>query len=146
MRINKRIDRMNLPDHMQTEFLSAKRQGGFTLIELLVVLAIVALLSTLTLPRYFHSVDKGKEVVLVENLRTTRESIDKFFADTGRYPESLDELVERKYLKDLPMDPITESTTSWQIVAPADGVQGQVYNIYSGATGQRADGKPYNAL
>ncbi|MFZ6778496.1 type II secretion system protein [Undibacterium sp. Ji83W] len=130
---------INLPVHF-------KRNSGFTLIELLVVLAIVALLSTLAMPRYYQSLDKGKEAVLVENLRTTRESIDKFYADTGRYPENLEELVERKYLKDLPIDPITESTTSWQIIAPADGAQGQVYNIQSGAQGQRADGTAYRSL
>lgn len=126
--------------------VQCKRSSGFTLIELLVVLAIVALLSTLALPRYYQSLDKGKEVVLVENLRTTRESIDKFYADTGRYPENLEELVERKYLKDLPIDPITESATSWQIIAPVDGAQGQVYNIQSGAQGQRADGTAYRSL
>ncbi|HTD06012.1 type II secretion system protein, partial [Undibacterium sp.] len=69
---------------------------GFTLIELLVVLAIVALLLSLALPRYFTSIDKTKEIVLVENLQTTRNVIDKFYADTGRYPESLSELVQRK--------------------------------------------------
>lgn len=130
------------PGHVQLR----TRADGFTLIELLVVLAIVALLSTLVLPRYYHSVDKGKETVLLENLRTTRESIDKFYADTGRYPENLEELVERKYLKNLPIDPITETATSWQIVAPVDGEQGQVYNIFSGAPGQRADGTPYGSL
>ena len=68
---------------------------GFTLIELLVVLAVVALMSTLALPRYFQSIDTSKEVILAENLHTTRDTIDKFYADTGRYPNSLDELVER---------------------------------------------------
>ncbi|MFZ6765917.1 prepilin-type N-terminal cleavage/methylation domain-containing protein [Undibacterium sp. Di26W] len=124
----------------------AKCSTGFTLIELLVVLAILALLATLTIPRYFQSIDKGKETVLLENLRTTRESIDKFYADTARYPDSLSELVERKYLKALPIDPITESASTWLIIPPAEGQQGQVYNLQSGAQGQRADGKPYRSL
>jgi len=72
---------------------------GFTLIELIVVMAIVSLLLTLALPRYFQSIDTSKETVLKENLRTVRETIDKFYGDTGRYPESLEELVERKYLR-----------------------------------------------
>lgn len=127
-------------------FNHTKCADGFTLIELLVVLAIVALLSTLVLPRYYHSLDKGKETVLLENLRTVRDSIDKFYADTGSYPESLEELVERKYLKGMPIDPITETAGSWQIVAPVDGTPGQVYDIHSGAQGQRADGTPYGSL
>ena len=86
-----------------------KRGRGFTLIELIVVLAIVALLATLAMPRYFQSVDVSKETVLKENLHSMRETIDKFYADTGRYPESLEELVERKYLRAIPPDPITES-------------------------------------
>lgn len=78
---------------------------GFTLIELLVVLAIVAFLLTLSLPRYFHSIDKSKETVLKENLRVTRETIDKYYDDTGHYPDSLQDLVDHHYLRALPVDP-----------------------------------------
>jgi general secretion pathway protein G len=85
------------------------RTRGFTLIELLVVLAIVSTLLMLVAPRYFQSVDAAKEAVLRDNLRTTRDTIDKFHADLGRYPDSLEEMVERKYLRALPIDPITES-------------------------------------
>lgn len=120
--------------------------SGFTLIELLVVLAIVALLLTLAVPRYFQSIDASKETVLAENLRTTRETIDKFYADTGRYPESLDELVEHKYLRALPVDPITESTTTWILVPPEDTEKGKVYSIKSGASGNTRDGKPFAEL
>ena len=79
---------------------------GFTLIELLVVLGIVALLLTLAVPRFFPSVDSAKETILADNLRNTRAVIDQFYADTGRYPESLDQLVEKKYLPRLPFDPV----------------------------------------
>jgi general secretion pathway protein G len=119
---------------------------GFTLIELLVVLAIVALLLTLAVPRYFQSIDASKETVLIENLRTTRETIDKFYADTGRYPDSLDELVQRKYLRALPVDPVTESTTSWILVAPDDTEKGNIYSIKSGAPGQTRDGRAFAEL
>ena len=91
-------------------------RAGFTLIELLVVLAIVALLLTIALPRYFGSVDVAKESILIENLRTTREAIDKFYADTGKYPDSLQELAEKKYLRGLPYDPILESDAKWKIL------------------------------
>jgi general secretion pathway protein G len=123
-----------------------ERTTGFTLIELLVVLAIVALLLTLAVPRYFQSIESSKETVLIENLRTTRETIDKFYADTGRYPESLDELVERKYLRALPVDPVTESTTTWLMIPPDDADQGKVYSIKSGAPGQTRDGRAFGDL
>jgi general secretion pathway protein G len=122
------------------------RRAGFTLIELLVVLAIVALLLTLAVPRYFHSIDASKETVLIENLRTTRETIDKFYGDTGRYPDSLEELVERKYLRALPVDPLTESTTTWIVVPPDDTDKGKVFSIKSGAPGQSRNGRPFADL
>ncbi|HEX7633967.1 MAG TPA: prepilin-type N-terminal cleavage/methylation domain-containing protein [Noviherbaspirillum sp.] len=119
---------------------------GFTLIELLVVLAIVSLLLTLAVPRYFQSIDASKETILVENLHTLRETIDKFYGDTGRYPESLEELVEKRYLRSLPMDPVTESTATWAIVPPDDTEKGKVYDIKSGAPGKTKDGKPFAEL
>ncbi len=121
----------------------ARRARGFTLIELLVVLGIVALMLTLAVPRYFPSIDSARETVLAENLRSLRETIDHFYGDTGRYPDSLDQLVEKKYLRSLPIDPITESTSSWVVVAPEDGTKGGVYNIKSGAPGNDRNGKPY---
>jgi general secretion pathway protein G len=123
-----------------------KRAGGFTLIELLVVLAIVALLLTLSFPRYFKSIDASKESVLTDNLRITRQTIDKFYGDTGRYPKSLDELVEKKYLRSLPVDPVTDSTATWIIVPPDDPSKGNVYDIKSGAPGVDRNGKPYGEL
>jgi len=117
---------------------------GFTLIELLVVLAIVALLLTLAVPRFFPSVDKTRETILLDNLRSTRAVIDQFHADTGRYPDSLEQLVEKKYLARLPVDPILESDSGWVIVPPEEeGVQGAVYDLHSGAPGNGRDGRPY---
>lgn len=119
------------------------RRRGFTLIELLVVLGIVALLLTLAVPRYFPSVDAAKEAMLADNLRTVRETLDKFYGDTGRYPDSLDELVEKKYLRALPRDPITDSTSTWVLVAPEQGIRGSVGSIKSGAPGSGRNGKAY---
>ncbi|MFZ6646007.1 type II secretion system protein [Undibacterium sp. TJN25] len=123
-----------------------RSQRGFTLIELLVVLAIVALLLSLALPRYFSSVDKAKEVILVENLQTTRMVIDKFYSDTGRYPEALTELVQKKYLRNLPLDPVTNSSTTWLIERPEESSKGNVYNIKSGARGNNHNGTPYSEM
>lgn len=123
---------------------AARRRRGFTLIELLVVLGIVALLLSLAVPRFFPSIDSAKETVLAENLRNTRAVIDQFYGDTGRYPESLDQLVEKKYLRSLPLDPITESTTTWLVVPPEDPTRGVVYSIRSGAPGTGRNGTPYS--
>jgi general secretion pathway protein G len=120
-----------------------KRLRGFTLIELLVVLGIVALLLTLAVPRFFPSVDKTKETILAENLRTTRAVIDQFYADTGRYPDSLEQLVEKKYLPRLPYDPVLESDAGWIVVPPDDAARGGVYDIRSAAEGKGRNGKPY---
>jgi len=117
---------------------------GFTLIELLVVLAILALLLTLAVPRYFRSIDQSKETVLRENLRITREMIDKFYGDQGRYPQTLDELVEKKYLRALPIDPVIDSDRGWVVIAPENG-EG-VYDLRSGASGHTRDGRPFGAL
>lgn len=119
---------------------------GFTLIELLVVLAIVSLLLTLAAPRYFKSIDTSKEIVLIENLRIVRETIDKFYGDNGRYPESVEELVERRYLRGLPFDPLTESTSTWTLVPPSSNANGKVYDVKSGADGATRDGKPFKDL
>jgi general secretion pathway protein G len=120
-----------------------RARAGFTLIELLVVLGIVALLLTLAVPRFFPSVDSAKETILATNLRNTRAVIDQFYADTGRYPESLDQLVEKKYLPSLPFDPIAGTDAAWTIVPPADAGKGGVYDLHSGAPGTGRDGTPY---
>jgi general secretion pathway protein G len=123
-----------------------RRRSGFTLIELMVVMAIIATLLTLVIPRYFGSVDRSKEVVLKQSLATVRDAIDKHYADTGKYPESLQELVDKRYLRSMPVDPLTDSTTTWQIVPPADASKGGVYDIHSGAPGTTSDGKPFSEL
>ena len=117
---------------------------GFTLIELLVVLSIVALLLTLAIPRYFPTVDGAKETILADNLRNMRDTIDQFYADRGRYPDSLEQLVEKKYLRSLPVDPITDSTSTWILVPPEDATKGAIYSIRSGAPGTGRNGKPYS--
>jgi general secretion pathway protein G len=123
---------------------TASLKRGFTLIELLVVLAIVALLLTLAVPRFFPSVDSAKETILMDNLRSTRAVIDQFHSDTGRYPDSLAQLVEKKYLARLPVDPILESDSGWIVVPPEEeGTPGAVYNIRSGAPGNGRDGRKY---
>ncbi|NHZ78579.1 prepilin-type N-terminal cleavage/methylation domain-containing protein [Massilia sp. CCM 8695] len=116
---------------------------GFTLIELLVVLGIIALLLTLAVPRFFPSIDSTKDTILADNLRNIRAVIDQYYADTGRYPDSLEQLVEKKYLRAIPVDPVADSSTSWILVPPEDTTRGNLYSIKSGAPGNDRNGKPY---
>ncbi len=102
--------------------------AGFTLIELMVVLSLIALLLTLAIPRYFTAVDNGRFSVQRQNVATIRDAIDKFYGDQGKYPESLEELVAKRYLRQMPVDPVTEAA-NWVVVAPPDPTQGAVYDV-----------------
>ncbi|CAD5374004.1 Prepilin-type N-terminal cleavage/methylation domain-containing protein [Rubrivivax sp. A210] len=101
---------------------------GFTLIELSVVLAIIALLLLLVTPRYFGALDRSKEQVLSHNMLQIRAAIDQYHADRGRYPESVRELVELRYLRSMPVNPVTEST-EWDTVLPPPGEAGRVFDV-----------------
>lgn len=117
---------------------------GFTLIELLVALSIVALLLSIVVPRYFGSLARADESALKEDLFVLRDAIDKYFGDTGRYPASLDELATKKYIRAVPIDPVTHSESTWVVIPPADASLGAVYDIRSGAQGVGRDGRPYD--
>jgi general secretion pathway protein G len=115
------------------------------LIELLVTLSIVALLLALAVPRYFGRVEIAKEIALRENLHQMRDALDKHYGDINRYPNSLQDLVTRKYLRRLPIDPITDSDKTWIVVPPIDPKKGAVFDIKSGAPGNGRDGTPYKS-
>ena len=118
---------------------------GFTLIELLVVLSIIALLLTIAVPRYYQHVERTKEAVLREDLATMRDALDQYHADTGHWPDSLETLVTRRYMRTVPVDPITQSADTWVAVPPSDG-SGGVYDVHSGAEGSgNAEEQPYAA-
>lgn len=118
--------------------------NAFTLIELLVVMAIIATLLTLVVPRYFKTVDHSKEKTLRTNLVTMRDSIDKYYGDHGRYPPKLESLVEEKYIREIPIDPITENSESW-VVSPSKEIDSPgVYDVHSGASGVGLNQKPYS--
>ena len=120
------------------------RRRGFTLIELLVVFTILAILLTLAVPRYFNSIDKSKEAVLRENLAQMRDAISHYYADKGKYPDSLDALATDKYLRRVPLDPITDSDKTWIVVEPSDPQKGGVYDVKSGAPGKSKEGVEYS--
>ena len=122
-----------------------KPKHGFTLIELLVVLAILATLLTIAVPRYFNSVDRAKEASLKQNLLVLRDAIDKYHADNGEYPNSLEALAQDRYIRFVPEDPMTQSKESWVLVKPqgADEESKLIYDVRSGALGNSRDGEPY---
>ena len=123
-----------------------KHRAGFTLMELMVVMAIIASLMTLAMPRYFHSVERSREAVLKQDLHIMRDAIDKFLADRGRYPLTLEELAEKRYLRRVPSDPITDSAASWVIEPPPEAASREgVYDVHSGAPGNSLDGEAYES-
>lgn len=119
------------------------RRHGFTLIELLVVMSIIAMLLALASPRYFNSVNKSKEAMLKQTLVLTREALDKYYGDNGRYPDDLESLVSQKYLRKLPFDPVTGSNSTWIVVPPDNPEKGVVYDVRSGAEGESREGTPF---
>ncbi|MDL1867035.1 prepilin-type N-terminal cleavage/methylation domain-containing protein [Betaproteobacteria bacterium PRO4] len=118
------------------------RKKGFTLVELLVVMAIIAILLTIVSPRYFNSVDRAKETVLKQNLVILRDAIDKYFVDKGKYPADLHQLVEDRYIRVVPVDPITEDDV-WVEVPPPDPEMEGVFDVHTISDRQALDGTFY---
>ena len=136
---------------MINRLLRPYRNGerGFTLIELLVVISLIVLLASIGLVMYQNSVQRGREAVLKEDLFRMRDAIDQHYADKGKYPGSLEDLVSAGYLRKVPVDPMTQSTETWQTV-PAEPdpanltVEPGIYNVRSGAEGQALDGSKFS--
>lgn len=119
------------------------RRPGFTLIEVLVVMAIIATLLSIAAPRYFESLRRARETALRTDLRVLREAIDQFHADTGHYPRDLQALVDGRYVREIPVDPITGKDTTWTVTPVPDGKTAGAYDVRSGAPGAGHDGSPY---
>jgi general secretion pathway protein G len=119
------------------------RSRGFTLIELLVVMTIIGMLLAVAVPRYFHSLERSRETVLKHDLSVMRDAIDKFAADTGHYPEQLADLVTKKYIRSLPVDPYAKSAAKWIAVLSDDDKDPGVKDVKSGAEGTAPDGTAY---
>ena len=116
---------------------------GFTLIELLVVMAIIATLGSIAAPRYFNSLEKTREVALRANLKVMREAIDQFYQDNGKWPVALEDLVKNRYLREIPLDPVTREAGTWVPVRPASGGESGIRDVRSGAQGVPRDGTRY---
>ena len=119
------------------------RGRGFTLIELLVVMTIIAVLLTIAVPRYFKTLEHSRKTVLRQDLSVIREAIDKHYGDYGQYPDSLAALVERKYIRAVPIEPITKSPEAWQVVVSDDPDHPGIRDVHSLAEGNGSDGRAY---
>ena len=117
-------------------------ERGFTLLELMSIVTIVGILVTMAVPSYQQSVVKAREAVLTRDLFTVRDLLDQHRADKGKYPDSLKDLVTVGYLKTIPMDPFTRSTSTWQEIY--ETTEGGVFDIHSGSDLVGTDGVPYN--
>jgi len=127
----------------------ARQQGGFTLIELMVVLALIFTLSAIAFATYQNTVQRGREAVLKEDLYRIRDAIDQHYADKGKYPASLEDLVSAGYMRKIPADPITQSDQTWQTVPaepdPANPTaEPGIYNVLSGSESTALDGSKYS--
>jgi general secretion pathway protein G len=123
--------------------VNGKRGGGFTLIELLVVMTIIGVLLTIAVPRYFRTVQRSKETVLRHDLSVLRESIDKYYGDLGTYPDVLAALVEKHYIRSVPVDPFTKSAETWLVVASDDPDHPGIRDLHSGSPDVGFDGSPF---
>lgn len=112
-------------------------------------MSILGILASIAVPSYLRHTIKAREAVLMEDLYQMRRSIDAYFADHGKYPDSLEQLVETKYLRGLPRDPFTKAANTWKTVPPEPSAEGEtpeggVFDVFSGSTEVGLNGVPYN--
>ena len=121
-----------------------KPELGFTLIEMMIVVAIISILATMAMPGFQRQLIRAKETSLRRSLFIMRDTIDQYFADHGRYPDVLQDLADKKYIRQLPMDPFTGRPDSWITIPPEGFAEGNVYDVHSGSNKVGLDGVPYN--
>ena len=123
------------------------RADGFTLIELMIVMALIVILAGIATALYVNSIQRSKEAVLKSDLFRMRDAIDQYYADKNKYPPSLDALVSEKYLRTIPVDPITNSSETWQTTnadpQPGSSFEAGIFDVKSGAEETALDGTRY---
>jgi general secretion pathway protein G len=125
------------------------KQRGFTLIELVIVISMILILVSTAIPMYQQSIKNAREAVLRQNLFTLRSVIDQYSEDKQKAPQSLQDLIDAGYLKQIPVDPITHSGETWQtvqedVLLSVDQSQPGITDVHSGSDQVGSDGKPYS--
>ena len=130
---------------MEGAVLKSEQSAGFTLIELLTVIAIIGILASIAVPSFQKHIIRAREASLQNTLFVLRDVIDQYHADNGSFPETLEVLVEKHYIRSIPLDPFTKSSTTWILipVESDDGAAG-IFDIHSGSYNISLNGVPYN--
>jgi len=130
---------------MEPIIKTGKKSGsrGYTLMEVMTVIAIVGILASIAIPSYRKSVIRAKESSLRHSLFVLRDVIDQYYADHGQYPDTLDDLTQKKYIRHIPKDPVTNSRDTW-ILIQSDSDEGGIYDVHSGSKKISLYGTPYN--
>ena len=134
---------------MRTGSLAATGRRGFTFVELMVVITIIVIIITMAVPIYNNTIIRSKESVLKNNLFTLRTVIDNYTMDKQKAPQTLQDLVTDGYLRDVPVDPITNSNQTWRIIMEdatqsVNQTEPGIFDVRSGSDKISKDGTPYS--
>lgn len=126
-----------------------KAEAGFTLVELMIVMLVIGILASLAIPAFIAQIKAAREAVLKEDLHIMRNAIDSYTMDKEKGPQSLDDLVQAGYLKEIPVDPVTHSNSTWvtatsDVLESVDQSEPGINDVHSGSDGQGTDGRPYS--
>ncbi len=121
-----------------------RNNKGFTIIELLTVIAVIGILASIAAPSFQRSIIRAKEASLRNSLFVIRDVIDQYYADQGEYPSTLESLIDKKYIRNVPVDPFTKSKETWILISPEGEDVTGIYDVHSGSDRISLYGTPYN--